>query len=167
MNTITAEFLIEKFKMEKHPEGGYFKEVYRSEEHIKKSALNERFGGDRAYSTAIYFLLIGEDISKFHRIKSDEIWHFYEGSGLIVHVIDKIGNYTQLLIGDNPKDGYDYMITVKQGDWFAAEVIDKQSFAFVGCTVAPGFDFEDFQLAEKGVLLELYPDCKEIIEKLV
>jgi len=162
----TAEYYIEKLNLQKHPEGGAFSEIYRADEHIKKEDLPERFGGDRAFSTSIYFLLQGAEISAFHKIKSDEIWHFYAGSAVILYIIDEKGKLVIKKNGSDPEKGESFQVTAPKGCWFGAEVENKNSFALVGCTVSPGFDFTDFELAERDALLQEFPQHKEIIERL-
>lgn len=163
---MSAKYWIEKLKLKKHPEGGYHREVYRSEDLIREDALPERFKGSRAFSTSVYFLLKGNDISRLHRLKSDELWHFYQGSPLTIHVIGKNGEYSQINLGNNFEKGEVSQAVVPAGFWFGAEVSDAESFALVGCTVAPGFDFSDFELGKRRELLTLYPQHKAIIEKL-
>lgn len=158
--------LVKSLNMLPHPEGGFYKEVYRSKNTISKDALENKFSGDRSYCTSIYFLLTSENFSGFHRIKQDEIWNFYEGSPLLVHVIDKEGIYTCHEIGmDTSKELYPQLV-VPAGAWFASSVKNKNDYSFVGCTVAPGFDFEDFELAERTQLIEEYPQHSAIITKL-
>jgi len=158
--------LIDRFQLEPHPEGGYFKETYRSEESIKKMALPDRFSGDRSYSTGIYFLLAGTNVSKFHKIQSDEMWHFYEGDSLTIHEITPDGIYNKHLLGADIEQGEQFQLVIRAGSWFGASVNDPNTYALVGCTVAPGFDFSDFVLAKRNELLADYPEYKEIIEKL-
>jgi uncharacterized protein len=162
----SANFYIENLKLEKHPEGGYFREVYRADESIARSALPERFLGNRSFSTAIYFLLDGQNISAFHKIKSDEIWHFYDGTAVVIYILTEDGKLEKRKLGLNINQGELPMIVVPKNAWFAAEVIDKKSFCFVGCTVAPGFDFVDFQLAGKKELLCQFPQHKKLISRM-
>jgi len=157
--------IVEQLKLEAHPEGGFYKEVYRSEGIISKNALSQ-FSGDRNFCTSIYFLLTSDNFSGFHRIKQDEIWHFYSGSPLAIHVIDKNGVYTKHTVGMNFSENQLPQFTVPAGCWFASSVEKEGSYSFVGCTVAPGFDFDDFELAERNQLTQLYPQHAEIIEKL-
>jgi len=149
-----------------HPEGGFYKEVYRSNHLISNEALDNNFSGDRSYCTSIYFLLTSENFSAFHRIKQDEIWNFYSGSPLLVHVIDKEGVYTCHEIGMNPEKNLFPQLVVPAGAWFASSVKEESAYAFVGCTVAPGFDFEDFELANRLDLISQYPEHKAIITQL-
>ena len=156
-----ACYWIEKLELARHPEGGYFRETYRSDEVVSAAGLPARFGAPRAFSTAIYFLLPGNECSAFHRIKSDELWHFYAGSGLTIHIIEPNGTYTHLGL-----DGEHFQALVRADWWFGATVDDPQSFSLVGCTVAPGFDFADFELAGRDAIIELFPQHRAIIERL-
>ena len=162
----TADYYIKKLNLQKHPEGGAFREIYRSAESITSEALPERFGGDRSYSTSIYFLLQGEDISAFHKIKSDEIWHFYDGSGAKIYIISPDGELTTRIIGKEIEKEESFQVIIPHGTWFAAELINKERFILVGCTVSPGFDFHDFELAERSILTNKFPKHKELIERL-
>src|SRR5262249_53034287 len=162
----SANGWIDRLQLRRHPEGGWFRETYRSEEVIAAGALPPRFGGDRAFSTAIYFLLDGQDYSALHRIKSDEIWHYYDGAALTLHVIDHGGVYSRLALGRDFAAGEVPQAVVRAGCLFGATVSDPRSYALVGCTVAPGFDFADFEMAGRTDLCRLYPEHREIIERL-
>lgn len=161
----TVESLVSSLGLLPHPEGGYYRETYRSSEHMPANALPARFGGDRLFSTAIYYLLGPGDFSAFHRIKSDETWHFHAGSTLHIHVIDKAGAYRKIRLGRDYLQGETFQATVMAGEWFAAEPADEQGFSFAGCTVAPGFDFRDFEMAKAEELLAAYPDHAALISK--
>lgn len=156
--------LIHQYNLLPHPEGGYFKETYRSEESIPASVLPLRFSGGRTFSTAIYFLLLKDLFSAFHRIKSDECWHFYEGDSLKVHVLHHNGTYELIRLGKNREEGEVYQAIVPAGAWFASETSGE--YSFVGCTVAPGFDFKDFELAKAAELKSEYPISENLIERL-
>jgi predicted cupin superfamily sugar epimerase len=160
-----ADYWIEKLGLQKHPEGGYFKETYRSNEIILKQALPARFNGDRVFSTCIYFLLNKKEFAAFHVIQQDEVWHFYEGSSLTIHIIDPKGDYSTVKLGRDIENGESLQAVVRAGCWFAAAVDNKEAFSLVGCTVAPGFDFADFKIADRKKLVDLYPEHKDIIEK--
>lgn len=161
-----AKEIIAFFELEKHPEGGYFKEVYRSDGKITSDNLGKEFTGDRNYCTSIYFLLTSDEFSAFHKINQDEIWHFYQGSTIRLHTISPEGKYNTILIGNDFKNGEVPQYTVPANYYFAAEVLEKNSFAFVGCTVSPGFDFKDFYLPTSEKLVAEFPDHKSIINKL-
>jgi len=161
-----AEKISNKLQMQPHPEGGYFKETYRSKGIINKSNLGNEFSGKRNYSTAIYFLLPSGTFSAFHKIKQDEIWHFYKGSPIKLHIISEKGDYTNIIIGNNLEYSQSPQFIVKANDWFAAEVIEDDTYSLLGCTVSPGFDFNDFELAERATLTSKFPQHISIITKL-
>jgi hypothetical protein len=160
-----AKYWIETLKLGPHPEGGCYRQTYRADLELAQAALPAGFTGPRAAATAIYFLLEGEDFSAFHRLRSDEMWHFYDGSPLLVHVIDENGSYSQIRLGRDAEAGEVLQAVVKAGCRFAARVADGKSFALVGCTVAPGFDFDDFELARRENLAARYPQHRELIER--
>jgi len=162
----TVAGLVEKFQLLPHPEGGYYKENYRSAEMIGHTSLPQRFTGDRNFSTAIYFLLEQGNFSAFHRIQSDECWHFYAGQRLHVHVIHPNGEYELLKLGNNLSNGESFQAMVPAGSWFASETAPGGSFSFVGCTVAPGFDFADFELAKATELVQQFPSMEILIRRL-
>ncbi len=161
----TAEYYADKLQMLPHPEGGWYKETYRAAETVASSALPTRFGGERNFSTAIFFLLTGKTFSAFHRIKSDEVWHFYAGSCLNIYVIDSRGQLRTIKLGNNPERGEEFQAVVKAGSWFASQPEQEDTFSLVGCTVAPGFDFKDFELANREELVSLFPEHRALIEK--
>lgn len=168
----SATYWIKKLGLIPHPEGGYFREIYRAVESISVSALPPRFhsptdlsaANDRVFCTGIYFLLTAGQSSTLHRIKSDEIWHFYEGGNLTVHVIYPDGQLTRLDLGSDPEQGEVFQAVVPAGCWFGATVAGD--YALVGCTVAPGFEFADFELGDRDQLLQTYPQHKSLIEQL-
>lgn len=165
-NPMDASYYIKHLGLEKHPEGGYYKETYRASERIRKDALPAGFSGDRCFSTAIYYLLEQGDFSAFHRIKSDECWHFYSGATLLIHVIEPTGKYYCKRLGSRLDEEEVFQFVVPAEAWFASEPASGSTFCLVGCTVAPGFDFEDFEMAEKSSLLQLYPQHNNVIERL-
>jgi predicted cupin superfamily sugar epimerase len=164
--TKDAQYWINHLGLSPHPEGGYYRVTYKSDLTIVRNALPSNFHGDRSASTAIYFLLDGRNFSAFHRIASDEVWHFYAGSSLVVCVIDPEGDYSELHLGDGSDEGEVFQAVVKAGCWFASRVKDPAGFALVGCTVAPGFDFADFELATRSELVAAYPQHRKLIEEL-
>ena len=162
---MTAEQYIQYLQLEPHPEGGFYKETYRSTGTISQTCLHG-FSGDRSYSTAIYFLLQQGDFSAFHRIKSDETWHFYTGGALLIHVIEPAGNYYCIRLGSNIEHSELFQFVVPAGAWFTSEPAPETGYALVGCTVAPGFDFNDFEMAAEEKLLGEYPLHAEVISRL-
>lgn len=157
--------LIEKLDLIPHPEGGCFRETYRSKETIDGDS-KEPFPAGRSYGTAIYYLLKGEDVSRFHRIQSDETWHFYEGSPSTVHIIHPDGLYEARYLGSDLEAGQHFQHVIPANSWFGVSVDDPDGFILAGCTVAPGFDFNDFEMGDSYMLKQAFPEHKEIIEKL-
>ncbi|ACT95141.1 cupin domain-containing protein [Dyadobacter fermentans] len=162
-----ASYWIEKLNLLPHPEGGYYAETYWAPETIPQHALPARFGGDRAFSTGIYFLLESHNFSAFHRIQADEMWHFYAGEALEVFVIDeKTGELTVIRLGNDPDNGETFQAVVPAGAWFGSRPAAGSSYALVGCTVAPGFDFADFEMAACDALTQQYPQHAALIAGL-
>lgn len=158
-----AEDWISKLELEAHPEGGHYKEVYRSDEFITSQALPDRFSGDRSFSTSIYYLLRKVEISKFHRIKSDEIWHFYAGAPMQIIHIDAEGKLVKRQLGIDIANEINPQLIVNAGDWFAAQSLGD--YSLVGCTVSPGFDYTDFEMADRKKLISAFPQHQKIIKK--
>jgi predicted cupin superfamily sugar epimerase len=157
-----ASFYIEQLDLQPHPEGGYYKEVYRDE--ISYPPHNN-FKGDRNYSTSIYYLLERGVSSSFHRIKSDEIWHHYDGGCILIHYFENDKLITQKL-GKEILNGESPQIVVPKNTWFAAEPEDGCEYALMGCTVAPGFDFSDFEMAKAKDLQAYQTKYYQIIDRL-
>jgi predicted cupin superfamily sugar epimerase len=155
--------LIDHYHLEPHPGGGWYKENYRSPEYIPKNALPARFGATRSFCTVIYFLLEQGQFSAFHKIKSDECWHFYGGGTLELYIIDDAGSLQKIHLGNDLTANQYCQYVVPAGYWFAGHPARESEYSFVGCTVAPGFDFEDFSLGEPVRLSELYPQHEKTI----
>ncbi len=148
---------VEKLDLLPHPEGGFYKETYRSEQTIP--------GTERQLMTGIYFLLTSKNVSRFHRIKSDELWFYHAGSPLLVHMLDENG-HTETPVGLDFKAGQTPQFLVPQNTIFGSSVLHDDSYSLVSCVVAPGFDFADFELFTKEELLPLFPEHEAIIERL-
>ena len=163
-----ALFWIRHLKLRKHIEGGCFSEIYQSEFLLQSSQLPSNFstGSTRHSCSHIYFLLEKNQVSALHRIKSDELWHFYAGDPLIVYEIESSGTLTKHILGSNPEENQQFFSVVKAGSWFGASLPHGSEYALVGCTVSPGFDYADFELADKEILLNLYPQHAELIKSL-
>jgi uncharacterized protein len=162
----TANYYIKKLDLATHVEGGAFKEIYRSEMMLAKNVLSDNHKADRNVSTAIYFLLIEGQFSAFHKIASDEMWHFYDGDPLCIYEITTSGVLIKHVLGRNMEMGESFTCVIKAGSWFGSRCEVKDGFSLVGCTVAPGFDFEDFELAKQQELKTQYPQHITIIEQL-
>ena len=159
----TADFWIKELNLQPHPEGGYFREVYRADE--EPGLLPSRYNGKRSFATSIYFLLTGNDKSAFHRITSDETWHFYYGCPLILYTLDEKCGLHKIELGNNPRKEQFLQYTISHGTWFGGHPADENSYSLLGCTVAPGFDFKDFELAEFEKLSRAFPEHTELIRK--
>ncbi len=157
-----VNYWINHLQLLPHPEGGFYKETYRCPDVIDASAMPDRFIGERHFSTAIYFLLRSEDRSVFHRIKSDELWHFYQGSTLLIYVIEE-HELKIFRLGSDLEKGEMLQLVIPANRWFGAHVEKSHSFALCGCTVSPGFDFQDFEMAERDYLLAAHPKHAETI----
>jgi predicted cupin superfamily sugar epimerase len=159
-----ARAWIDRLRLQHHPEGGWYRETYRSPETIPQAHLPPRFPGDRCFSTAIYYLLESGDFSAFHRIRQEEVFHFYDGSPLTLHLLAPDGSYSSRQVGRDL--GQEPQAVVTAGWYFAAEVAEPNSFALVGCTVAPGFDFADFEMPSRPELERLFPQHRDVISRL-
>lgn len=160
-----SQHWIEALNLQPHPEGGWYREAYRASESIPRPALPKRFTGERAFSTAIYYLLGPGDFSALHRIRQDEIWHFYDGSPLVVAVIHPDGTTNQHQLGRNAEAGELPMAVVPAGSWFGARVAAATGYTLAGCTVAPGFDFDDFEMPTRAELLAKFPEHETLIHQ--
>jgi predicted cupin superfamily sugar epimerase len=149
-----------------HPEGGFFRETYRADEGIASAHLPARFAGDRPFATAIYFLLEGRQTSRLHRLRSDEVWHFHVGGPLVVDSIAPDGAATRAVLGAAVEAGQVFQHVVPAGHWFGAALERAESYALVGCTVAPGFDFAELELAHRDALVAQFPHHRALIERL-
>ncbi|MFT4526167.1 MAG: putative cupin superfamily sugar epimerase [Granulosicoccus sp.] len=162
----TAEDYIEKLEMNKHPEGGWYKETYRSVGEIDQGNLGQEFSGSRNYSTSIYLMLQADDVSALHKINSDEIWHFYDGNGMTIHEFNSQGEYIKHQLGLDVSAKETPQLLIPAGSWFSSEVANEGDFCLVGCTVSPGFDFKDLELAKANDLLLKYPDQRNLVNRL-
>ncbi len=149
-----------------HAEGGSFRKTYRPEITLPHSFLETGFKGARQASTGIYFLLEYGQFGAFHKIASDEMWHFYEGCTLSIYEIDTDGLLYTHKLGRNTDNGEEFQCVIKAGNWFASRCEVEKGFSLVGCTVSPGFDFEDFELAEPAALSIQFPQHAELIYSL-
>jgi uncharacterized protein len=166
MDAKNASYWIEHLNLLPHPEGGYYREIFSSNEIITQNCLPAGFNGERKLYTSIYFLLEGSNVSHFHRIKSDEIWCFHSGSSLEIHILDIESKHLVKKLGINPIDSEMPQQIVEAGSWFGACLSQPGAYALVACIVAPGFDFNDFELGKEADLLKLYPQHAQIIQKL-
>lgn len=161
MKNRDAAYYIDHLNMEPHPEGGHFTRSFYSDEKMNTSENKIR----NLYTT-IYFCLKSEEVSHLHRLQSDELWFFHDGSSLTVHVIHPNGEYKAHQLGLNFEKGESPQVLVPKGAIFGTSVDQEGSFSLVGCMVSPGFDFEDFELFTQEELVKSYPQHKEMIGKM-
>jgi len=162
---MTVEAIVQQLNMQPHPEGGFYKETYRSALAVAGQQVVNTFGEERKASTAIYFLLTGDLFSAFHKIKSDEVWHFYTGDAVDIYVLNNHG-LKIIKLGSDLAQGQVFQAVVKANDWFASKCTNCHGFSLVGCTVAPGFDFTDFELAKARDLTRDFPKYEAVIKSL-
>lgn len=165
----TAEAIISHLHLIPHPEGGFYNETYRSTTTVSTPS------GPRSASTAILFLLTQNTFSALHRLRSDEIWHWHAGAPIRITSISPAGKVREEVCGGDVLAGESPQVVVRAGDWFGAEVVGDRKrekgrkgadWGLVGCTVAPGFEFEDFELGEREELIRLFPQHEEVVERL-
>lgn len=161
-STDTASYWVSALSLSPHPEGGFFKETYRASDIIPKGVFGERFSGPRNAATGIYYLLEAGDFSAFHRIRSDEMWHFYAGGSLELHILHE-GRHHAVRIGRHVHDGEALQYVVPAGAWFASTPVKGAPYSLLGCTVSPGFDFADFEMASSTELTREYPAFANVI----
>jgi uncharacterized protein len=156
-----ADQLIELLKLKPHPEGGYYSETYRSSLKVMGAK-----GLERSASTAIYFMLKEGVISHFHQVHADEMWFFHKGHPIEVIMINPLGQLETVVLGEDLHEGQSFQLLVPAYTWFAARMLHNQGFGLVSCVVAPGFDFQDFILADKIQLTAQYPHLADPLEQL-
>ncbi|ASK63998.1 cupin [Virgibacillus phasianinus] len=166
MNSNDPNYYVSKLGLTRHPEGGYYKSTFASEEQVADGELSMNFEGKRKLYTSIYFLLTSEDISHFHRLKSDELWYYHAGSPLTIHVIEESGKYKEIKLGLDLDNGEVPQALVPKNSIFGSSVMEDDAFSLVGCMVSPGFEFQDFELFTQEELLTKYSEHEEIIMKL-
>jgi predicted cupin superfamily sugar epimerase len=156
----TAQYFIEKLQLNRHPEGGFYKETYRAKEEIENVD-----GNKRNLSTAIYFLLENDNKSHFHKIKSDELWFHHYGATLEILYIEN-QELKIIFLGNAIENGEVLQATIPANTWFASRMRNYENFGLVSCTVSPGFDFEDFEMAKKEALIKTYPNLKSVLQEM-
>jgi len=158
MSELTASEIVKQLDLEEHPEGGYFRETYRGSEIVQGEDNKKRSAG-----TGIYFLLTEGICTNWHRVRSDELWHFYRGTQLVLEIIDDQGEFNQLLLGNELSEGSKFQQLIPKHYWQRA--YSTGNFTLVGCTVSPGFEFEDFEMIEKDELAQKFPEISAKITR--
>lgn len=158
--------IIQQLELTPHPEGGYYREMYRSEETLPASALPSRYSGERSLQTGIYYLLTADTVSKMHRLQSDEIFHFYRGDPATFLQLHPDGSSETFKLGNNINEGEQPQRVIPRDTWFGIHLSEGAQYALMGTTVAPGFAFDDFELGDAQSLTEQYPERASIIRSL-
>jgi predicted cupin superfamily sugar epimerase len=156
MNTSELSYWINQLDLSEHPEGGYYKETYRSE---------KRFNG-RNLTTNIFYLLPAGIPSRFHRLKYDEFWYFHYGSPLNLYFFNPDGGFERHVLGSDLEKGHELSLLVPGGTIFGGEVTEPESFILVSCNMSPGFEFDDFELLSYDEMYSMFPDYDELIKRL-
>jgi predicted cupin superfamily sugar epimerase len=164
---MNAQEIIERLGMSPlREEGGYFVEIYRSEEAIPKQALPERYRSKRSFGTAIYYLLTPDTVSALHKLESDEIFHFYLGDPVTMLQLHSDGSTNVVALGQDIQASQHLQVVVPCGTWQGSFLQEGGEFALLGCTVAPGFDYRDYESGNRADLLKEYPEHEELIIRL-
>jgi len=156
-----ASFWIQQLQLQPHPEGGFFRETYKSEKYLFKNESTQ----SKPSATLIYFLLKNNDISAFHKLKSDEVWMYHTGGTINIFIIDTVGQLKIEKFGNDIANGENIQVLIPANSWFSAELTNKNSFSLMSCMVTPGFEWSDFELGNKEELKQLFPIHKSLFEK--
>jgi uncharacterized protein len=162
----SAEDWIRKLGLASHVEGGYYGEIFRASQQIPASALPAYYDGPRSIASVIHFLLKAPSVSRLHRLRSNEVWLFHTGAPLALHIFDPPGGHSRVVLGVDIPAGEMLATVVRRGSWFGATVEDPAGFSLVSCAVMPGFEFADFELADRDLMLKQFPRHRDIIERL-
>jgi uncharacterized protein len=157
---MTADQVIQSLNLKPHPEGGYYRETYRGPAFIPSSHPR------RVYSTAIYYLLVPNSVSKLHRIKADETFHFYLGDPVTWVLLEPQGNMRKVVLGKEIGRGQQLQLVIPAGTWFGGYLNEGGAYGLMGTTVAPGFEFEDFELGNRNDLIKTFPEAEKQIIRL-
>ncbi len=160
----STQDIVSVLGLKKHPEGGYFREIFRSEEYSED--FSGRYYGRRNRYTSIYFLLTAKDISRFHILRSDELWYYHAGEGVIIHTISKKGDFQQHILGPAIENGESLQLRIDRDTYFGGYVKAEGSYCLMSCMVSPGFEFQDFYIPSREELLSLFPQHVTIIDRL-
>ncbi|MFP4690955.1 MAG: cupin domain-containing protein [Bacteroidales bacterium] len=163
---LTADYFVERLRMEPHPEGGFYKEIYQSPIAIDNICLPPGFEGNRKLSSTIYFLLKAGQVSQLHKLRSDEVWFFHYGSPLEMHLVDERGSHVVKRLGLNPEKGESPQLPVPADMIFGARPSEKSGFTLVSTMVSPGFEFRDFELFKTEDVCKMFPHLRDTLSEI-
>ncbi len=163
---VTSTDWIQALGLIPHPEGGFYREFYRSKHVLGKKSLNADLKGKRELGSTIHYMLTSDSCSAFHRLCSDEIWHFHDGSPFLLHLINPDGIYSVVRLGLDANVGQVPCFVIPAGYYFGAEVAEENSFALASCTVIPAFSFDDFEMPTSDELISIFPHLRNEIMHL-
>lgn len=161
----SADYWIQKLDLKPHPEGGFYSEVFRSSINVDLQKLPIGYKGDRRVASSIYFMLRSGDISKMHRLKSDELWYYHCGSPIQIYIIDQEGNKHTKILGPDADNNESFCVHIPAGNIFAAEILKPDTYSLMSCVVAPAFEFDDFEMFDKDDLIQAYPKHTELFNR--
>lgn|SRR5512133_2367626 len=163
---LSADDIKKQLGLVAHPEGGFYVQTYKSQDRLPKDSVDKRYAGARAAGTAIYYLLEPGTFSEMHRLKSDEIFHFYLGDPVEMLQLWPDGSSRRVVLGSDLKGGQNLQVVVPKDVWQGSHLVEGGRLALLGCTVAPGFEFEDYASGSRESLIRQYPREQELIAKL-
>lgn len=163
---MTAHDWIDHLSMRLHPEGGWFSESYTKAPLFLPTLSSQYYSSERRLYSSIYYLLEEGDFSAFHQLETDEMWHHYQGGVLRVFMIDSSGSLTVRRLGGDAAGGAVFQLLVPHHTWFAVEPEAGSGFALCGCTLTPGYSDEDFRMAKRDELIEIFPLHSDLIKRL-
>jgi predicted cupin superfamily sugar epimerase len=164
---ISAQEIIELLGLKPlRVEGGYFAEIYKCQEGIPRKALPERYHGKRSFGTSIFYLLTPDEVSALHTLESDEIFHFYLGDPVTMLQLHPDGSTDVVTLGQDIRSGQQLQVVVPRGTWQGSLLNEGGEFALLGCTVAPGFEYSDYEAGSRGDLMKEYPEQEDLIVRL-
>ncbi len=164
---LTPEDVIRLLNLEPHPEeGGFFAETYRSAESMRPGHLQNQYDGPRSFGTAIYYMLTPDTYSHIHRLKSDEIFHFYLGAPCEMLQLHPDGRTETIILGQDIAAGQKLQVLAPKGVWQGTRLLPGGGFGLLGCTVAPGFEYADYDHGDRAALIRQYPMAEKLITLL-
>ena len=159
--------VIERLNLLPHPEGGYYRRNWQSQLQAEaKDATGKSVHPIRSIGSSILYLLPSNEVCAWHRVACDEMWHYYNGSGLKMYLLNSFTGLSEHSLGMDIEKGQLPQLIIPRNTWFCGEVLDNEAYSFCGCTLWPSFSYADFELAEQHKLLDEFPAHKELINRI-